>query len=50
MPGFGYLLLLFAAAAGVYLYAIWPRTTRISDVMQYNHAMFAIGDIIIKKN
>ena len=41
MAGFGYLLLLFAAAAGVYLYAIWPRTTRISDVMQYNHAMFA---------
>lgn len=41
MSGFGCFVLLFAVVVGLYLYAIWPRTTRISDVMQYNHAMFA---------
>lgn len=41
MPIPGYFILLAVVIIGLYLYAIWPRTTRISDVMQYNHAMFA---------
>lgn len=41
MPISGYVILGVIAAVGLYLYAVWPRTTRISDVMQYNHAMFA---------
>ena len=50
MSGFGCFVLLFAVVVGLYLYAIWPRTTRISDVMQYNHAMFAHRGYHNKKN
>lgn len=41
MPVLGYAVLAAAVIIGLYLYAVWPRTTRISDVMQYDHAMFA---------
>ncbi len=41
MPVLCYAILVAAAAGALYLYAVWPRTTRISDMMQYNHALFA---------
>lgn len=41
MLGLDYFLLLSAVVISLYLYAIWPRTSRVSDVMQYNHMMFA---------
>lgn len=41
MPVSGCFILAAAALAGLYLYAVYPRTTRILEVMQYNHGVFA---------
>lgn len=41
MPLPGYVLLAAAVMSGLYLYAVWPRTSRIEEVMRYDHMMFA---------
>lgn len=41
MPIAGYVIVLTAVIAGGYCYAVWPRRSRIPDVMRYDHVMFA---------
>lgn len=41
MPVAGYIIVLAAVIAGGYCYAVWPRTSRIDDVMKFHHVMFA---------
>lgn len=41
MPVSGYIIVFLLLFLMLYLFAIWPRTSRIGDVMEYHRAMFA---------